>query len=161
MKLYHGSTVKIAQIDLKKSKPNKDFGKGFYLSVDERQAYDMATFKAAQLNGEPIVTTYEFDERLLLPGNSELRIKVFEDYDMEWANFIFANRSNKSNKPVHDYDIVIGPIANDRVGLQIRRFMENEIDLQTFIQRLKFMRGLTIQYFFGTERAIQLLKYNG
>lgn len=38
MKLYHGSTVEIANIDLSKSKPNKDFGRGFYLSADKRQA---------------------------------------------------------------------------------------------------------------------------
>ena len=35
MKLYHGSTTNITKIDLSKSKPNKDFGKAFYLSVDE------------------------------------------------------------------------------------------------------------------------------
>ena len=46
MKLYHGSTVNIQQIDLNKSRPNKDFGRAFYLSVDEQQAWEMAEFKA-------------------------------------------------------------------------------------------------------------------
>jgi hypothetical protein len=32
MVLYHGSTVEIKEIDLALSKPNKDFGRGFYLS---------------------------------------------------------------------------------------------------------------------------------
>ncbi|MBQ3845074.1 MAG: DUF3990 domain-containing protein [Bacteroidales bacterium] len=41
MKLYHGSTVNIEKIDLAKSKPNKDFGPAFYLSVDEQQAFDV------------------------------------------------------------------------------------------------------------------------
>ena len=36
IRLYHGSTVKIDVIDLKKSRPNKDFGRGFYLSEDEQ-----------------------------------------------------------------------------------------------------------------------------
>ena len=31
MKLYHGSTIDITEIDISKSKPNKDFGKAFYL----------------------------------------------------------------------------------------------------------------------------------
>lgn len=35
MKLYHGSTVDIQQIDLEKSRPNKDFGRAFYLSDNE------------------------------------------------------------------------------------------------------------------------------
>jgi hypothetical protein len=38
MRLYHGSTVDIDVIDFSFSKPNKDFGKGFYLSADRHQA---------------------------------------------------------------------------------------------------------------------------
>lgn len=43
--LYHGSTVKIDHIDLQKSRPNKDFGQGFYLSADRQQAWRMGEFK--------------------------------------------------------------------------------------------------------------------
>ena len=39
MILYHGSTVEIQEVDLSLSKPNKDFGKGFYLSDNYEQAY--------------------------------------------------------------------------------------------------------------------------
>jgi len=38
MILYHGSNVEIVEIDLQKSRPNKDFGRGFYLSADHDQA---------------------------------------------------------------------------------------------------------------------------
>lgn len=157
MKLYHGSTINIECIDLSKSKPNKDFGKGFYLSADEEQAREMAIYKALQLDLEPVINAYEFDERVL-KESTELKVKHFSTYDEEWAEFIFANRNKTSTQPAHDYDIVIGPIANDRVGLQIRHYMEHNIDLPTFIERLKFMKGITFQYFFGTERAIKLLK---
>lgn len=157
MKLYHGSTINIECIDLSKSKPNKDFGKGFYLSADEEQAREMAIYKALQLDLEPVINAYEFDERVL-KESTELKVKQFSTYDEEWAEFIFANRNKTSTQPAHDYDIVIGPIANDRVGLQIRHYMEHNIDLPTFIERLKFMKGITFQYFFGTERAIKLLK---
>lgn len=47
---------------------------------------------------------------------------------------------------------------NDRVGLQIRNYMEHNIDLPTFLERLKFMKGITFQYFFGSERALKTLK---
>ena len=47
MKLYHGSNIKIKKIDLEKSKPFKDFGKGFYLSDNETQAMEMAKFKSS------------------------------------------------------------------------------------------------------------------
>ena len=104
MILYHGSNMSIEQIDLEKSKPNKDFGKGFYLSECEEQAMKMANFKSALLGGEPIVTRFEFDNSLM---NSEaLRTKIFEDYSEEWADFVFANREGRE---VEQYDIVYGP----------------------------------------------------
>lgn len=156
MKLYHGTIVEIDKIDLEKSKPNKDFGKGFYLSADKEQAIAMASYKAEQIGGEAVINTFEFDEKYL--SNNILKVKQFKEYDQEWADFIFMNRNNATNQAAHDYDIVIGPIANDRVGIQIRKYMEQEIDLPTFIERLKYMKGITFQYFFGTERAVNLLK---
>ena len=51
MKLYHGSNVPIEHIDLRKSKPNKDFGRAFYLSESQEQAEKMASFKAVLLGG--------------------------------------------------------------------------------------------------------------
>ena len=60
--LYHGSTMEITEIDLSRSKPNKDFGKGFYLSEDRQQAFEMTSYKAIQLDMEPVVNVFEFDE---------------------------------------------------------------------------------------------------
>lgn len=65
MILYHGSNIKINEIDLDKSKPHKDFGKGFYLSEDESQAMEMARFKSLTLGGDPVVSRFEFDEQVL------------------------------------------------------------------------------------------------
>ena len=64
MKLYHGSTVDIPHVDLAKSKPNKDFGRAFYLSVDEQQALELAQFRAEFEETTPVVNVYEFDEAL-------------------------------------------------------------------------------------------------
>ncbi|MBQ8968230.1 MAG: DUF3990 domain-containing protein [Bacteroidaceae bacterium] len=156
MLLYHGSTIDIREIDLRQSKPNKDFGCGFYLSDDRRQAMDMAEFKAFQIGGTPVLNVYEFDENLLHAVT--FKVKTFEGYSKEWAQFVFENRNAPNGDSVHDYDIVYGPIANDRVGLQIRRYMEKEITFDTFLERLKYMKGVTYQYFFGTERAITQLR---
>lgn len=109
MKLYHGTNKDFDKIDLLKSKPNKDFGRGFYLSE-------------------------------------------------EWAKFILLNRNNSTDLPVHEYDVVIGPIANDRVGVQLWKYENHSIDLPTLVRNLQYMKGVTIQYFFGTERAIKLLQ---
>lgn len=76
----------------------------------------------------------------------------------EWAEFVLMNRKNSSYNPIHPYDIVIGPIANDRVGLQIRRFMLGDITVEQLVRELSYSKGLTIQYFFGTDTAIKLLE---
>ena len=115
IKLYHGSTVDIKMIDLLKSRPNKDFGRGFYLSADRQQAWRMGEFKALTEGGSPVMNTYLFDEQVL--KSDDLRVLIFEGYTREWAEFIFLNRNNKTAIPAHDYDIVYGPIANDRVIL--------------------------------------------
>lgn len=156
MILYHGSGVEIYQIDLNKSARGKDFGKGFYLSEDKEQALEMAVFKSLQTNSNPVISSFEFDEHILSEGS--LNVKIFKEYSLEWAEFIFKNRSNKSDTPIHDYDIVYGPIANDKVGVQIRNLMEGNIDTEVFLERLKYIKGITFQYFFGTEKAIKHLK---
>ena len=77
------------------------------------------------------------------------------------AEFVFKNRNQETQDFSHNYDIVIGPIANDKVGAQIRRFVEGDISFDTFLERLKYMKGITFQYFFGTEKAIKMLVNKG
>lgn len=155
MILYHGTNHDFGEIDLTKSKPNKDFGQGFYLSREYAQAMDMAKTKVEQLeNGVPTVLTYEADETAM----ASLRILRFDSYSEEWAKFILLNRNNPNRQPAHDYDIVIGPIANDRVGVQLWKYETLTIDLPTLVHNLRNMRGITFQYFFGTERALKTLK---
>ena len=89
--------------------------------------------------------------------SGELKVHTFDGYTREWADFIFLNRNNKTAAPVHDYDIVYGPIANDRVGVQIGKYEAGDITLDQFLENLKYMKGITFQYYFGTERAISKL----
>ncbi len=156
IKLYHGSNISIKQIDLSISRKGKDFGQGFYLSPDLQQARRMAQIAVEREDyGMPVVTTYLFDEKHLTEGN--IRFKRFEAYTAEWAKFIVANRQNRTDTPIHDFDIVYGPIANDRVGVQVQRYVQRYIDVERLVEELKFIAP-TFQYFFGTEKAIQLLQ---
>ena len=106
MRLYHGSTVDISHVDLAKSKPNKDFGRAFYLSDDERQALEMAQFRAEFEDAAPVVNVYGFDESLF----EQFQIKRFEDYTEEWAHFVYDHRTDPYGRTLHDYDIVYGSI---------------------------------------------------
>lgn len=154
MKLYHGSNVEIEYVDLSRGRRGKDFGKGFYANPDYMQAVEFCSnVVRREGSGIPIVTSFEFDESAL----DMLNIKRFDGYTKEWAEFILMNRNNISDKPAHDFDIVIGPIADDGVGTQIRRLSRGFITFDAFLEELKYSK-VSIQYFFGTEKALKFLK---
>ncbi|MDE5850234.1 MAG: DUF3990 domain-containing protein [Muribaculaceae bacterium] len=155
--LYHGSNVEIETIDFTKCKPGKDFGKGFYLNPNYEQARGMAIRTTRTLGvGKVIVNEFQFDDSIL--NSDKLKVKIFPDYCSEWADFIVKNRKNRSSEPIHDYDIVIGPIADDSVGVQIRRFIQGYISVDNLVEELRFIGSHAIQYFFANENAIQYLK---
>lgn len=154
MKLFHGSNVSIETVDLSKSKRYKDFGKAFYLSADEEQALKMAEAKVVQFGGEATVTEFEFDSESLI--SNELNVRFFNSYTQDWAEFVFSNR-DENQQFQHDYDIVYGPIADDYVGLQIRDFKRNNITFEQFLHKIQYHKGITFQYAFCTQKAIDKL----
>lgn len=157
MKLYHGSDVSIDKIELSLSKPFKDFGKGFYLSADYNQAMEMARERVRQKlgTGSPIVSVFEFDESIL--SNPDLQVKIWNDYCVEWAEFVLKNRDRKLHHPCHNYDIVFGPIADDGVTFQLRRFQAGYLSIEQLVDELKYSKGITFQYFFANELAVSKL----
>jgi hypothetical protein len=149
--------MEIASIELQKGRPGKDFGKGFYLSAELKQAERMArltTFRQGE--GIPMVSIFEFDEDTANKDDF-IKIKHFHAYNEEWAEFILLNRNNNTAQQAHDYDIVIGPIADDAVGMQLRRFLQGYINLSQLVNELSYIHP-TIQYFFGSPHAINLLR---
>ena len=157
IRLYHGSNQKIEEPDLAHSKPFKDFGRGFYLSPDKQQAWDLAFQKVSQTQqGKAEVTEFLFDEKAM--QSPDLKVLAYPDYCEEWALFVLKNRDKNALHPVHDYDIVYGPIADDGVTFQLRRYEGGVISLERLVEELKYAKGITFQYFFGTERALKLLK---
>jgi hypothetical protein len=153
--LYHGSNVFIEKIDLTRSHPDKDFGKGYYLTDIRTQAEAMSIRRVRIAGeGEPTLTVYSFDESQL--HSPELRVKVFDEPTEEWALFVLSNREASFTGYTHDYDIVIGPIADDGVAFQLDRYTRHMITLATLVEELTY-RKLNRQYYFGTERALQTL----
>lgn len=157
IRLYHGSNVVIEHIDLSRSKRGKDFGQGFYLNANPNQAMEMAARTTRILNeGIPTLSCFEFDEDKATKNG--LNIKIFPTYSEEWAEFVVMNRKNNSDIPAHPYDIVIGPIADDTIGVQIRRFMMGYLSASALVDELRFRGDYAVQYFFGTTKAVELLK---
>lgn len=154
MILYHGTNTDFQQIRLDMSRVGKDFGFGFYLTTDKQVAARQAERKVLQYGiGAKIVQSYAMDEKQL----DGLKVLRFDSYTEEWADFILMNRQNKEHRSLHDYDVVIGPIANDTVGFQIRRYTEGIITKAQFLQEIMYHQ-VTMQYFFGTERALVILE---
>lgn len=154
MKLFHGSNISIETVDLSKSKRYKDFGPAFYLSAEEEQALKMAAAKVVQFGGQATVTEFEFDERYL--SVEKLKIMRFDSYTRDWAEFVFNNR-DENQQFIHDYDIVYGPIADDYIGLQIRDFKRRNITFEQFLHKIQYHKGITFQYAFCTQKAVDKL----
>lgn len=154
MRLYHGTNVEFDQIDLTKSNRFKDFGQGFYLTDIKQQAVELAEKRAERDGGFAIVQEYEFEESLL--DGSAIRVKRFDAPTAEWAEFIYRNRSRHKPFFHHDYDIVIGPIADDGVAYLLNRYEEGSYTIEELARELKY-RKLNSQYFFANNRVVSLL----
>ena len=154
MILYHGTNIDFDTINLTKSHKYKDFGQGFYLTDIRKQAEELASKRSRLFGGYPVIQEYEFDEKLLEEG--ELRVLKFDRPSEEWADFIFKNRNRETNY-IHDYDIVIGPIADDGVAYLLGLYDEGVIKIGDLSKRLEY-KNLNRQYFFGTEKSLKHLK---
>lgn len=157
IRLHHGSFMPIDKIDLSASKAGKDFGRGFYLNPDYDEALLWAESRVAILNkGVPTITSYDFDlDKALADG---LSVKIFDGYSPEWAEFVADNRRIPYKQPKHEFDIVIGPIADDNVGRQIQQYIYGNLTLVQLMDKLKYDNKRSIQYFFGTVKSLNYLR---
>ena len=153
MKLYHGSYLKIDEIDLKKAKPYKDFGRAFYLTKFYEQAKVWADRLGREHKTVGVVSEFEFDEYAY--EDESLNVLIFEKYDEQWLDFVVLNRSN--SKKTHDYDIVEGPVADDKVQTRIHDYLNGEISKTDFLEELKWHEE-THQISFCTIASLVFLK---
>ena len=154
MKLYHGTNMEFSEVQLSRCRPNKDFGRGFYLTAIRSQAQEMAIRRTEFSGwGVPVIQEYQFDESIL--HSTEYNVRVFDGVSREWAEFILMNRKARGRR-LHDYDIVVGPVADDGVVYQLNLYMQRLITLDELVRELTY-KQLNNQYFFGTEKAIQTL----
>ena len=159
MKLYHGSTVVVDKPLILPPEPGKtvDFGTGFYTTTSFEQAERWVGIR--QRRGEipgGFVSCYEVPDDLL--SNPDLKCLVFETASEDWLNFVMGNRDGLI--PDHGYDIVSGPVANDRVYATLTLFEVGQLDVEETIRRLKTYT-LVDQYLFHTEKALSFLKFTG
>ena len=151
MILYHGSNIEVREPKLLKTQRELDFGNGFYTTSDLHQASNWA-HRTAKLRGtgKPFVTVYEIDDKAF----DTLRVLRFENANAEWLRYVAANR--KGIAAADEYDVVIGPVANDQTMPTITLFLDGFYDEEETIKRL-LPQNLKDQYTFKTAEALSML----
>ena len=152
MIVYHGSYLEITKPDLKHSRQNVDFGRGFYTTPLYEQAEKWCgKFKRQGKND--IISCYEFDESLY----DVLKVLKFDTYSEEWLDFIMNCRRGKDTT---DYDIVIGGVSNDKVFNTVELFFDGLINKTKAIKRLRYEKP-NLQICFRSEKALEQLHFEG
>ncbi len=154
MKLYHGSVVSVKNPNLRQGRPNTDYGKGFYTTVDFDQAERWARIRRDRAGGgKAVVSVYEAGDDLL--QRKDFRIMEYNGATKEWLDFVVANRRYA---PLHDYDIVLGPVANDNLYATISLYENGELSAEAAVVQLK-THILFNQVSFHTDRALSQLNF--
>lgn len=155
MIVYHGSDTVVDYPKILDAKRPLDFGGGFYVTTSEWQAEQWA-IKVAYRNAsdQKCVNSYEFNYQA---AKADLIVIEFSAADEKWLDFICANRQKKF---IGDYDIVIGPVADDRVYRVVVEYENGDVDKETALKKLK-TEQLCDQILFHTEKSLKYLKYSG
>lgn len=153
MRLYHGSTVAVRKPSLRPGRPNADFGKGFYTTSVLEQAVRWAHIKREREDAErAVVSVYEFDETLL--ESPDWKIRRFTGADEPWLIFVTDCRKSRP----HDYDLVQGPVANDKVFTTVNLFESGVLSAEAAILLLKAYKTYD-QLSFHTKRVMDELRF--
>jgi len=155
MRVYHGSYTKIDKIDLSKANPNKDFGQGFYVTKFRHHAEDWASVIGDKNDTQGFVTEFEYIDSEFT--EKICKIKRFDSYNDEWLEFVVKNRDRAGKAPAHDYDIVEGPVANDKVQHTLRLYLKGKITKDKFLGMLT-MHEETHQICFCTLNSLQCIE---
>ncbi|ETI98423.1 MAG: hypothetical protein Q611_LSC00357G0002 [Leuconostoc sp. DORA_2] len=141
--IYHGSYMEIEFPEIRKHRFTKDFSWGFYCTKIKEQAE-----RWAEKFNTSIVSIYEVKDMDLL------NIKRFEDYTDEWLEFVVRCRTGST----HEYDVVIGPMADDTIYDYIEAYTHGQMNKKKFFELMKF-KYPTHQISFHTIKALDCINF--
>ena len=153
MLIYHGSDVIVENPEIISSNRFLDFGYGFYTTSNKDQAVNWCRRVCYRNNKNTgYVSIYEFD---LKEAEENLSIKRFSIIaDQNWLDFVVECRKGAT----HDYDIVIGPVADDNVYQTIRNLETGIYDFEYALKKLK-SQNLKDQVLFHTVDSLKYIKF--
>ena len=156
MKLYHGSNVTVECPKIIDSNRTLDFGPGFYTTSDINQATRWAQLQTMRRKkGKPYVTMYNFLEENL---DANINVLKFDKPNKEWLKFVAENR--KGIYKGMQYDIVIGPVANDNTMPVINDYINGNINDDIAVMML-MPQKLSNQYAFLTNKGLAYIELGG
>ena len=153
MKLYHGSLEIVDIPEIREPNRTLDYGSGFYTTTSHSQAEDWVRRKMNERNVDyGYVNVFELDEMSM----SGLKCLIFESANEEWLDFVMMNRTQRGF--AHSYDIVYGPVANDRVYAAFALYEGGLLNKQSLIAELKTYK-LVDQYLFHTLESLKVITF--
>ena len=153
MLLYHGSNIVVREPKILKSQRYLDFGAGFYMTSDFEQARKWAVRTAARREeGVATISVFELSDDYV----DRVKVRTFARPDRDWLRYITVHRTG--NPPADDYDMVVGPVANDQAIRTVNNYLKGYFPEEVAI-KLLLPQKLKDQYLFRTEKALDLLVF--
>lgn len=152
MKLYHGSLEVVSEPRIITPNRTLDYGRGFYTTTSYEQAEQWVRRRKGAQHPVGYVNVYELAD--VFPD--EIKQLRFETPTEEWVDFVMRNRTEKGFE--HSFDIVYGPVANDRVYAAFALYESNLLDKEGLIRELRTYE-LVDQFLFHTEQSLQHLTF--
>ena len=155
MLLYHGSTMAVRKPIVSRGRSKTDFGKGFYTTTSREQAEKWAQIKRDRMGDEAhaIVSVFELDDAVL--NNPAYHTRHFDGATAEWLDFFVGNRRGEVH---HNFDLIMGPVANDKLYATITLYENGILDANAAIEQLN-THQLFDQLSFHTTKACKLLTF--
>ncbi|MDR2614969.1 MAG: DUF3990 domain-containing protein [Oscillospiraceae bacterium] len=154
MLLYHGSNIEVSKPRLIGQARGLDFGAGFYLTANEEQANRFSeSVQNRRGTGVPTISVFEYDEAA---AQNVLEITSFPEPNADWLEFVRDNRLKIYKGK--QYDVIIGPVANDRVFPTIQALIIGQFTVEAALVALRPYK-LFNQYCFATEKALSMLEF--
>lgn len=152
MRLYHGSDRIVDRPRILEPRHSTDFGRGFYTTESQEQAEKWALKMRDRRGSESAyVSIYDYDE------GDDLKILVFDGPTEDWLDFVHSNRIQAID---HDYDVIIGPIADDGVLMTLFKYDNNMLTKEQAIEELKAGKYQG-QVLFHTDKSLDSIHYIG
>ncbi|MBQ2176071.1 MAG: DUF3990 domain-containing protein [Alphaproteobacteria bacterium] len=153
MKIYHGGLEIVNVPEIRKPNRTLDYGSGFYTTTSFDQAKDWVIRRIKENKVKTgYVNIYELDQN----QTENLNCLIFDKPTDEWVDFVMKNRTQKDFN--HNYDIVYGPVANDRVYAAFALFEGGVLNKQELIAELKTYK-LVDQYLFHTIDSLKAISF--